>query len=673
LQELGPDSQDVVETVFAFDQAWLGEDGELSDEKKPVIKEITESLSLEALGQFSIPEALAEARLIGDEADSCLLLLLKDKSLDLLFLKHGQFVDLLSVGRSDDIVNDFTEVLARCARHLEAEGKYFPSKVLLTSLALKHKELDLLHQKLAAEDWTKNPGFAQAPTIVVLEQDYMIKSASLSAGKILNKESFLAKMPVAPSVSNASTPVSTPPRQTQTPTPTPPKPNEEYAVETPTATSFGINFDRHLVADRMPSANPALSAIPDADEVEEKIDRTRANQKRSPLMRFYLAHQKMILIGIASGLFGLLALSSVYAFFFAKAMVLITPKQTLLQKSVTITLDPNLQESDFNRALLKASLDNKTITGQDVAATTGIGLVGDKAAGKVAIFNKTSDEVELKSGEVISKDGVEFLLDESVTLPEAKEKQGGSGVDYGKVEVMVTAKDIGAEANFNKDTKFRVADYFDDKLSATALENFSGGSSREVRVVAQADQDKLLESLRLKLIQDARNELEEESAEGIYLVPTGKTMIKSTDFDAEVGTETESLTLSLTLEVEAVKYSSVDLKTLGLALLQKELPAGYSLLDEDPSLLSDKAQVASDSSRITLSADLSAKAIAALDLAELKRSIVGQAWQEAEQALQTNTNVEQARVVFRPPFLASVLRQLPSDEARIIVQLEEDL
>lgn len=683
LQQLGPDSQDIVETVFAFDQSWLESNGELSDEKKPIVKEITENLSLEALGQFSIPEALAEARLIGDEADSCLLLICKPKSLDLLFLKHGQFVDLLSVGRSDNVAHDFTEVLARARRHLqEQEGKYFPGKVLLTSLALTHKELEALHHQLLTEDWTKNPGFADTPTIVVLESDYMIKSASLSAGKILNKETFLAKLPAAddsareldaqPSTtasmaavaaSSSELPPAVPVSSTQSL-----DPQAEYAIETPTATSFGINFDRHLVAGGAHS--PGKQAASSTFEEDDDSRVSRPSKARSPLARFYLAHQKIILLGVAGGLLGLLALSTAYASFLAKVNVFIKPEESLLQKSITITLDPNLQNSDFDKALLKATLDNKTISGQDVLATTGIGLVGDKAKGKVTIFNKTDKEVELKSGEVLSKDGIEFLLDENVKIPEAKEKQGGSGVDYGKAEVAVTAKDIGAEANFNKDTKLRVADYFDDKFSANTLENFSGGSSREVRVVAEADQTKLLQNLEEKLIQDARAELEQDSKEGVYLVPTGKTVVRSSDFSAEVGAETDSLTLSLTVEVEVVRYSSADLKTLGLDILKKDLPAGYSLLDEEPSLLSDKAQAASGSSKITLSAELSAKAIANLDLDELKKTVLGKPWLEVEESLADHGDIKSARVRFSPPFLIRVMRQLPSDESRVILQIE---
>ncbi|HPS40813.1 MAG TPA: hypothetical protein PLQ50_02285, partial [Candidatus Woesebacteria bacterium] len=240
LQQLGPDSQDIVETIFVFDYAWL-ENGELSDLKKPIVKEISEELSLDALGQISIPEALAEARLIGDENDSCLLLVFKEDSFDLIFLKHGQFLDLITVGRSGNVVDDFTEVLARAAKHLDQEGKYFPNKVLLTSIALKPKAMESLHEQLVKVDWTSNPGFAQAPTIVILEADYMIKSASLSAGKIFTKEAFLAKMPQVEFVAKSA-----PMNPTITTRPTAPSPEvhnpNDYAIEKPSVSSFGINL-----------------------------------------------------------------------------------------------------------------------------------------------------------------------------------------------------------------------------------------------------------------------------------------------------------------------------------------------------------------------------------------------------------------------------------------------
>lgn len=678
LQQLGAESQDVVETIFAFDQEWL-EDGQLSDSKKPIVKEISEELSLDALGQFSIPEALAEARLIGDENDSCLLLVFKEDSFSLIFLKHGEFLDLINVGRSDDIINDFTEALARAAKKLGQEGKYFPNKILMTSIALKQKELESLHDKLIKVDWTNNPGFTQTPNLVVLEADYMIKSASLSAGKIFTKETFLTKLPRKNSDNRPveeQIPIE-PTKELEAETlsalaqnlESVPETNNEYAIEKPSASSFGISFDKNYFDKSVKNQNNSTEML--TENSAQQIDQFSSNpknQKRSPLIRFYLVHQKIILIGVGAGLLGILLIFTLFSFFFSKVRMVLTPKQILLQQTSTITIDPNIASSDFSKGLLKASIETKEISGQDVTATTGIGLVGDKAKGKVVIYNKTLENVQLKEGTVLSNNDIEFLLDQAVEIPAAEEKD--SGRSYGKAEVAVTANDIGSEANFNKDTKFRVDEYFDDKFSATALDNFSGGSSREVRVVAEADLNRLLGTLKDKLVQEAGKELEQASQDGAYLVPTGKTKVLKSDFSAQLGGETESLSLDLTLEVEAVKYLTTDLKELAASILEKDLPQGY-LFKDQPSLMSDKAQTASDSSRIKLSAEISTKAVADLNLNELKKEVLGQDWLTIEKTLEDRDEINQVDVIFSPPFLANILKKLPNDENRIIVEIGE--
>jgi len=677
LQQLGPDSQDVIETIFAFDQDWL-ENSELSDTKKPIIKEISEELSLDAIGQLSIPEALAEARLIGDENDSCLLLIFKEDSFSLIFLKHGEFVDLIEVGRSDNIVNDFTEALARAAKKLGQEGKYFPNKILMTSIALKQKELESLHEKLIKVDWTTNPGFTQVPNIVVLEVDYMIKSASLSAGKIFTKETFLTKSAGKNGVvrdleepelaEEAFSQVVVPPSPSIGKEPKPRlEMMDEYAIEKPSASSFGINFDQNYFDKANINKNVVMQAkTEDESHQLAQTSNNYKNQKRSLLLRFYLTHRKFILLGFGAGLLGILSIFMVFVFFFSKVRVVLTPKQILLQKTAAITLDPNLAQSDFSKALLKASLENKEISGQDVTSTTGIGLVGDKAKGKVVVYNKTLESAQLKAGTILSNNGIEFLLDSAIEIPAAEEKD--SGRNYGKIETTVTAKDIGSDANFNKDTKFRVAEYFDDKFSATAADNFSGGSSREVRVVAEADMNRLLKSLSEKLIQEINIELEEVSKDGVYLVPTSKTKVIKSDFSAQLGGETESLSLNLTLEVEVVKYFSTDLKELASSLLEKDLPSGYLFKDE-PSLMSDKAQTASDSSKVKLNAEISTKATANLDLNELKKSVLGQNCLEVENNLENKEEIEQVNFVFSPPFLSNILKKLPADESRVIIEI----
>lgn len=673
-QDLGPESEDVAEAVFALDRNWLA-DGEIKDEYKPIMQQITEDLSLEALGQMSIAEGLAEARLIGNEHDSCLLLLFHERELEVIFIKHGQLLEFSSVGRSGDIVADMQEILARLSKHLQQAGAYFPSKILLTSLELTQKELQSLHDDLQVVDWTNNPGFVQAPNIVVLESDYAIKSVSLSAGKVLAKEVFAASRMSVPLTRAESTPTST---STPAPAPTP-----------STASSFGIDFDQALLtpaaaAAPLPAAAAELAIAPELTAVQSMSNvspvKPSVSHTHSPVHQpvkvgkktwkmLLSSPKKMVIAGVIAGNLGLSLLFVLFALFMSQVTVQVQPASEVLSKSTLLTLDPSVASSDLDRSILKADLESKTIDGQDVTQTTGIALVGDKATGKVVIFNKTDKELELKSGTLIKGDKMDFLLDETVKIDAAVEKSGGSGVDFGKVETTVTAKDIGIEGNINKETRLRVAELGEDKASASTLDNFSGGSSREVRVVSETDQQTLLKNLSATLLAEAGKEFAAGSTNGVYLLPTGDSKVVSSKYSAEVGDETDSLTLELTLETKALKYLASDLRQLAQALLIKDLRDGYTFVDEDPEIMSDVVKTATASATAQLQVQLSAKTIAKLDEQELLSALAGRSQTEAQSILSQDKKVKTHRLFYRPDFLRHFLSSLPSDPARINLEL----
>lgn len=666
LQELGPESEDVSETVFAFDDSWL-KNGDLEDSKKVILKEVTESLSLEAIGQFSTSEALAEARIIADENDSCLLLFFKDESFDLIFLKHGRLLNLISIGRSNDVVADLQEALARINKSLDDDNRYFPNKLLLTSISLNQKELNKVSNSLHKFDWTSNPGFLQEPSIAVLEEDYMIKSISLSAGKILNKEGLKLKVENKTEVPTTVTNV-TPKEEL----PTEPElivpdakdnPLEAMEKKEEQASSFGIAVDEDLIKNKFPGSKKKKK-----DKMTELAidqDQPKKNKKRSTFQRFFLQHKKIILIGAGAGLLSLIILFSVFSLFLSKVRVKITPDQKILQKTTQVTLNPDIAESDFEKSILKASIESKSISGQDVMQTTGISLVGEKAKGKVNIFNKTDEEEEFDAGTQLSYEGIVFTIDEDVKVASASETSSGSGTEYGKAEVAVTASDIGADANLAEETKLRVSDYYDDAFSAVVLETFSGGSSREIRVVAQADRTSLLNTLTTKLIEEAQKELDQDSKDGVYYLATGNSTVANSNFSGEVGTETESLSLDLNLNVESIKYLSTDMKQLAAEVLKQDLPENYQFVDEEPELMTAPAESASASANIKLDAELMTKAVAQLDLDALENEILGKELSEASSVLTAKETIKDAQIVFNPPFIAGVLKKLPNNANRI--------
>src|SRR6185369_14338419 len=62
LQQLGKDSEQVKQTLFALEPTWVNQQGILN-EKKSLFQHLTKELSLEAVGFVVIPEAIIQYQL----------------------------------------------------------------------------------------------------------------------------------------------------------------------------------------------------------------------------------------------------------------------------------------------------------------------------------------------------------------------------------------------------------------------------------------------------------------------------------------------------------------------------------------------------------------------------------------------------------------------------------
>ncbi len=671
LQDLGPLAEEVADCVFVFDETWL-KDGDLPDSKKVIVKDLTDSLSLSALGQMSISEGIHQARIMKDPHDSSIVLYLRDKDFDLLLIKHGKLLANLKIGRSAQLSDDLQEGLARISQELGEQGRYFPNKVFLSSLNLSQKILNQEQTKLQAFDWTKLSGFLQVPEFVVLSNDFLIKALSLAASHMLSKTfSSTLTQEFSEMTSTDNKAASDQPVVSDEP---------ELAVEAKKVSSFGIDLSSEKIdlaknpktqtqlttSQAEEITNDNLQAV-DLSSVNNQDLKNLKSKRSTVLQHFFKKNKKSLLIGMGGGLLALITLFLVYNLFLSEVIVQVTANEKILQKNLEIILDPQLAESDFTNNLLKASLEEKEVKGEDSLSTTGISLVGDKARGKVKLFNKTFTDKTFPENTVLKYENIAFVLDEELTVPAAisEEEDEGQNIDYGSVEVTLTAQDIGAEGNISQDSKLAVADFSEDTYSATAIENFSGGSSREIRVVSQEDLDNLLNQLRESLHEIAVKEFKEESKDGVYYVPTGNNRIVDFSYDHEEGDEVETLSLTMTLAVEAVKYLSSDLKQLAEEVLLLDLPENYEFVDEEPSLLSDEPQPMADgSNRLVLDAELSAKAKATVNQASLYDLVLGKNLQEAKNNLEEQVAIDRAEIILQPAFMGQVLQKLPKDSAR---------
>jgi len=294
-------------------------------------------------------------------------------------------------------------------------------------------------------------------------------------------------------------------------------------------------------------------------------------------------------------------------------------------------------------------------------------VVGDQATGKVTLYNKTEAVKNFDKGTKVSKGDLVFTLDEDVEVASAstKETSGGKETEYGKKEVTVTAVAIGADYNLEKDTELQVASFDSSTYSASSVEAFVGGSSREVRVVSAADRDQLVEELRKKLLKEAQDEIEESLVEGEYVASVNIDKVDEQVFDAKIGDEIGAVTLDLSVIVQALTYKTEDLKPLAQKVLEDDVPKGYTLADSEPQIMSAPDQESSASGKTHLLVNIAAQAKPSLDLDELKQIILGKSIDEAKQLLTARDDIKSVEIDLIPRIAASLYARIPQDISKV--------
>lgn len=691
LQELGKESENVKEVIFGLEADWVTKNNGLVAERKPLLKKLTEELSLTAVGFVVISEALNHHLINKDPHFSALVVRLTHLDIETTLVKQSQVVGSIKVGRSGNIVADVTEALARLGV-VKEDGQTLPAKIFIASIQLKKDDLAKEQQVLLSHDWLKTHPFIQAPVIELIEENIVIDALAEQGGTAI-KQSKGAPLGVPPKAASKTSPGAAAPTTIAKgdnfgfiePDLQSRKASEaagSTAVETAkppqgsSVSSFGVPIpsdqlpaepkDTHAAVKRN-STQTSIGAQPQVSSVKKK------NLFISRLSHWFVVHKRFAFFGFALGLVTLFSLSYFWLHTGVSAQITLELVGKDLNKDLSIVLDPDLSESDYDNQRLAATRVSKEINGQKIGESTGVKLVGDKATGKVELLNKTDDLKTFAAGTTIKKGQLVFTLDREVTVASSSVKQSSSSSEtkeYGKVEVEVTATEIGAEQNLAKETELTVESFDSGTFSAVVSQSLTGGASREIRVVSPSDREDLLAELQEELLKIGLQELSDESDEGIYLVSTNKFEVVSSEFEGEVGDEQSTLSLDLTLELSALSYRASDLRPLAEAVLSAEIPPDYQLSSAEPQILSTPSDDESSSDLLSLEANLSSQAVPIIDFESLKNEIKGQPLKNVSSDLQAKEAISQAEVHLQPLWVERLISKLPSnlDKIEIIVK-----
>lgn len=697
LQQLGKDSEKTDTVVFGFELDWVDATG-IIDAKKPMLKQLTTELSLKPSGFVVIPEALLHALQKEDPHCSVLLIQLAVHQLTVTLIKQGTILSSERVGRSDDVISDVTEAIARFNDEVLAGS--LPGKMILAGIGLSDSALRELQQQLLTHPWAQHHTFIHPPVIEIVPEDMVIKSVIQEGGKAVVEAQGVKVQIAGTEIGSESAPTVSP-TESQ-------KPSEfDNEDSTPKETQLTLQSDStqddahhpgqlspdsdllsdnltqpftHAPATESDHVSPAqtLAAVDSHTKFSGSTSPIPTGRTRTQRIKNWMfEHRVYILAGFFPGVVALIVIALAALFFSREAVVMVWLKNEFISKDIAVTLDSKIAQSQPESLVLKATTTTREVSGTDSLAASGVKQVGEKATGTVTIFNKTDSIKKFAAGTELRSGQLRFVLDSEVEVASASVSPSSSADSetrvFGKAEAKATAAKIGAESNIAANTDLQVGDFASSTYTAQTKTDFTGGASREVRVVSQEDRAKLLSTVKTTLLAQATQDFKKETTNGVSIIPTGKTNVIKSTYDAEVGEEVESVTLDLVLQIEAITYAQDDMKALVASVLQTQLPNGYTLVDQDPSILTDSSQkIATDTAKtkVTLDLNVSSQATPALDLELLKSQLAGKVVSQAESILASTQGISKHTITLYPWPLRFVLKSIPKNTGAITIEIQ---
>lgn len=615
------------EVVFGLPQTWVS-DNKIVPLRLRDLKVLCQKLDFKPLGFVVTTEAIIQYLKNLEGAPLTAILIRVDKvSLSLTFVRLGKNLGTQVVGRSDNFADDVYEGLARFG-----QKETLPSRILLYDSNLENEK-----QALLAREWPES-FFLHFPKVEILDPKIRIKAVAATGGEEAVRSLRLKKAIPAEKMGFLKD-----------------KDILEEKKEKAVIKKEKKKF-------RLPSFKTFKISLPKFKIKLPKWQLPKLKQKLSlPLM----VGTGFVLLLILGGL----ALASYW--YLPKAKVTIFFEAKNFEKKIKVTIDPELAVADFDKRIIPGEIVDVKMQKSEEKKTSGEKLVGDKAKGEVAVYNFTNDIKGFKKGTVIvGPDEKEFSLDVDIIVASASsefDENWNQVISPGKTKVTVTALAIGPEYNLASGTEFNLQGHPSASFRAKNEKAFSGGTSRQVRVVAAEDQEKLLADLKAVLEKEIKSELANRAPEGKEILKEAiLTSVVSREFSEAVGTEVDTLKLDLEMKAKALAYSPADLNNLLERVIAEFLPSGF--VPKRKEIKPQKAEIDKEGKAV-FEAFIKADLVPDLDQETIKSNLLGKYPGVAQEYLENLTGFVRAEIVIRPQ-LPARLRTLPRLAKNIDIKME---
>lgn len=687
-EESLPENRETQKTIFGVPNAWV-EDGHIKKSYLALLKKACEELGLTPIGFLITIEAVAHLLQKEEGAPaSALLTEIGKQKLSITVIRAGKIIETHAIPIEKSIAESTDSLLRQFTK-----SEILPARIILL---LRHGTHDAIIQSLISHSWSKSLPFLHVPQISTLPADFDIQAVLSGAATQLGFEiidkPIRRRIEKAPAVSLDTTHTFGFVREKDlakenedektAPEPSSAKADDSEAVNPQLDTEKEQEIHEETQSqDSLLEDRTAISSV--APEVySSPIHHSTQSVAVHAIMRMLLSFTSRIrfptlnanvrfpsgnrkLLALAVLIFlGMVTAGILYITQLRATVVLeITPKIIEQEKDILFAID---KENDFGKGVVGAETTTISEQGSLETSVTGKKEIGEKAKGSITIYNNSSETKTFQKGTLItSSNGLDFVLDESSTVASASGTASASRPGSSKADII--AKEIGKEYNLPSGTQFTV-----NSLSALVVEGknetaFTGGSKKEVIVVAKADQDKITAELAKKLEKSAQTTLQEKTSKDTAILPLFvDTAFENKEFDKKIGDEAKSVTLKATISYQAVEYRKKDAEEFSRIVLRNQFNT-MKLSKKGITYAIDnlKKNINNDvSGKIHMKASL----IPHIDEKKLKESLSGKSFDEARNIALQTAEISNIRIAFTPslPVLPKILPKLPQNISIVI-------
>lgn len=690
-----PEGVESNKTIFGVKEEWV-EDGKIKKEYLGKLKKVSDELGFTPMGFLVIPEAIAHLLQKEEGAPiSAVLAEIGRDNITLSLIKAGKIIE----SKSGKVVDSITSEVETLLKEFNTPEVFPPRIILFDGGKIE------LQQEFISHKWAKDSVFMHLPQVSNLPANFDARAVLSGAAKQMGfevlEDSLIKAAKNDGDIPTVAIPINETPKEDKTLG----EVASEFGFSTEDVKKDDDATDSEQKEDeneeeetKKPEKDEPLTAIADNFETKEDADLAQEFATIPEEIKIKDAEQKPLPVNaamITTGLLGFLGTIKKLKIPSLIKGAISTPKKALFMiapvgliilyiiaylflRSATVTLSVDAKKSEQSVNITFSNTD-KTNASDDVInaefltvsedgklsiATTGKKETGDKAKGTVTIFNNNSIGITLPAGTTITSENgdLNFTTDKAVTVASAS-GDIFSGTTPGKTDVPVTAETFGTSYNIPSISKFTVGGQSD--VAAKNSNAFSGGTKKDIKVVAQADIDKLQNDIKKNLESKAKDEIQKKATGNSIVLPNFiSETFDSKSFSKNVGEEATSVSITAVVVYEGVSYQRPEIVSFSQEKLKKDISSDLTIdegsLDISATDLKKKEDQAT--AKIKIKADLIPK----IDDKEIATKITGKGSADASSMLHDLPQVTDVKIDIFPNLFPQLL-PFSSGKIKVVV------